>query len=84
MAWSIPVIRRTLFAWSFRVLAYLLSLGNGVRLFCAFVVKKFGFKNHTTRKDGFMNRKFAVTLVGIGAVLSASWAVGQEQTAPEQ
>lgn len=31
-----------------------------------------------------MNRKFAVTLVGIGAVLSASWAVGQEQTAPEQ
>lgn len=31
-----------------------------------------------------MNRNLAVTLVGIGAVLSASWAVAQEQTTPEQ
>lgn len=31
-----------------------------------------------------MNKKLAATFVGIGAVLSASWAVAQEQTAPEQ
>ena len=80
----------SLLAWFFRDIGVssVTSATEG-RLFCAAVsVEKTDnrSKKETPQQERMvcMNRKLVATLIGIGAVLSASWAVAQEQTAPEQ